>query len=161
MPLPDRDWHEHGQGLDHAGYADSVGYGEFKSLTRDRRTPGGTPQTEFRRSMAVLGNLPAIPANLLCDKHGQDEAKHGQDGAQDGQDGPQDGQDEVPDGQDTPVPVTPEAKDDQDDAQDRQDEAPEGQDEAQNGRRGHRDNGFFFHVQNEWISDVKESPLSR
>ena len=73
MPLPDRDWHEHGQGLDHAGYADSVGYGEFKSLTRDRRTLGGTPQTEFRRCMADLGNIPANPANLLCDAQACDE----------------------------------------------------------------------------------------
>ena len=97
---------------------------------RDRRTLGGTLQTEFRSSMADLGKLPAIPANLLCDEHGQDEAKHGQDGAQDGQDGAQDGQDEVPDGQD----------------------------EAQHGRRGHRDRGLFFHVQNEWISDVKKRP---
>ena len=63
MPLPDRVWHEHGQDLDHAGYADSVGYGEFKSLTRDRRTLGGTRQTEFRRSMAELGNILANPAN--------------------------------------------------------------------------------------------------
>ena len=50
--------------------------------------------------MAHLGNLPAIPANLLCDEHGQDEAKDGQDGAQDGQDGAQDGQDKAQDGQD-------------------------------------------------------------
>ena len=42
-------------------------YNLFKSLTRDRRTLGGTRQTEFRRSMAELGNIlanPANPANL-------------------------------------------------------------------------------------------------
>ena len=30
---------------------------------RDRRTPGGTPQTEFRRLAVYPGNIPANPAN--------------------------------------------------------------------------------------------------
>ena len=40
MPLPDRVWQEHGQDLDHAGYADFVGCGEFKSL-REIAVPQG------------------------------------------------------------------------------------------------------------------------
>ena len=52
--------------------------------SRDRRTPGGILQSEFRRLGAYSGSIPAHPTNP--DKAKMFEGQDGQDEAQDGQD---------------------------------------------------------------------------